>query len=193
MMRLVTFFLGGLMLAGGSWAEGSLEGDPDAGRKLAGQCRTCHGLNGIAQIPIAPNIGGESADYLARQLTAFRDGTRQHEMMTVVTKMLTDQQIADVAAWFASHEVTATMSGDPSGAPELCAGCHGEDGIAVIEDAPNLAGETTIYIDTQLKAFRLGKRESDIMSGIAAELTDDEIRAAATWYESVKLESARPE
>lgn len=181
--------LGGLLLAGGASAE--ITGNRAEGRKLAGQCRTCHGLEGLAQLPIAPNIGGESPAYLAAQLTAFRDGTRTHEMMSIVARNLTDQQIADLAAWYSSHRASATLAADPEKAPELCVACHGADGIAVIEEAPNLAGETNIYIDTQLKAFRSGKRSNDIMSAIAADLTDAEIRQIADWYSAIKIDIER--
>ncbi len=184
-MRLVlTLALGGGLLAGAAFAETA--GDREAGRKLAGQCRTCHGLDGFAKIPIAPHIGGEPAAYIAAQLTAFRDGTREHEMMTVVSKSLSDTQIADLAAWYAGHEVLAEIA-DASGAPEACLGCHGANGISVVEDAPNLAGETNIYTETQLKAFRLDKRTHAVMSEIAKGLTDAEMKAAADWYASVKL------
>ena len=73
-MNHVAFILclGGIILAGAGQAQ-----DAEAGRKVAGMCRTCHGLDGIARIPIAPHIGGESVEYLSRQLTAFRDGTRE--------------------------------------------------------------------------------------------------------------------
>jgi len=188
MRALASLGLGGLLLAGTALADEPAVGDPVAGKKIAGQCRTCHGIDGYAKIPIAPHIGGEQASYLRNQLTAFRDGTRTHEMMSVVAKMLTDQQIADVAAWYSSHSATATLTADASGAPEACTACHGVDGIAVIEGAPNLAGETNIYIDTQLKAFRLGKRTHEVMSAVAADMTDAEIRAVADWYGSVKLE-----
>jgi len=188
MRAFLVFGLGGLLLAGTAFAQETVEGTAAAGRKIAGQCRTCHGIDGYAKIPIAPHIGGEQASYIRNQLTAFRDGTRVHEMMSVVAKMLTDQQIADVAAWYSSHTATATLTADASGAPEACTACHGVDGIAVIEDAPNLAGETNIYIDTQLKAFRLGKRTHEVMSVVAAEMTDAEIRAVADWYASVKLD-----
>jgi len=180
--------LGGLLLAATALAQDPVEGDAAAGKNVAGQCRTCHGIDGYAKIPIAPHIGGEPAPYIRSQLTAFRDGTRTHEMMSVVAKMLTDQQIADVAAWYSSHTATATLTADASGAPEACVACHGVDGIAVIEEAPNLAGETNIYIDTQLKAFRLGKRTHEVMSAVAADMTDAEIRAVADWYGSVKLD-----
>lgn len=187
MNRSLTLALGGLLLAGSLSAE-ELPGDREAGRKLSGQCRTCHGLEGFAKIPIAPHIGGEPDVYIRAQLTAFRDGTREHEMMSIVAKSLTDQNIADLAAWYSGHQVTATLTVDPAGAPEQCVGCHGEDGIHLIDEAPNLAGETNIYIDTQLKAFRTGKRENEIMTPIAADLTDEDIRAVADWYAAVQLE-----
>lgn len=180
--------LGAVICAGDAHAGG----DPEAGKILAGQCRTCHGIDGVAKIPIAPHIGGEPAAYIASQLTAFRDGTRVHEMMTVVARTLSDDQIADLAAWYASRTAVATLTADPADAPEDCVGCHGADGIAVAEDVPNLAGETNIYIDTQLKAFRLGKRVHEVMTPIAAELTDTEIRAVADWYAAIGL-SVAPE
>jgi cytochrome c553 len=177
--------LGGLLLAGAALAQ-----DVEAGRKVANMCRTCHGLDGIARIPVAPNIGGEPADYLAAQLRNFRSGARQQEMMSVVVAGLNDGQIADVAAFYAAQDVIAVPApgSDLTGAPELCADCHGADGIAVIPEAPNLAGESTIYLDTQLKAFRAGKRQSEIMGPIAAELDDSAIRAAAEWYAAIGLE-----
>jgi cytochrome c553 len=178
---------GGVFLAGFALAQ-DIVGNREAGRELAGQCRTCHGLDGYATIPIAPHIGGEPATYIASQLTAFRDGTREHEMMSVVAASLSDQQIADLAAWFSGHKAKATLTADPAAAPEACAGCHGENGIALMEDAPNLAGETVPYISTQLKAFRMGKRTNEIMSGVAADMSDEDIRAVAEWYAAIELE-----
>lgn len=181
-----TTILGGVFLAGAFLGAAALAeeviGNRDAGRVLSGQCRTCHGAEGLAKIPIAPHIGGEPAAYLAAQLIAFRDGTRVHEMMTIVTRALSDQQIADLAAWYSGHKAVATLTADPAAAPETCSACHGADGMALVPEAPNLAGEVNIYIDTQLKAFRSGKRTHEVMSGIAADMTDDEIRAAADWY-----------
>ncbi|MBS0125489.1 c-type cytochrome [Thetidibacter halocola] len=186
MRRIALAALGGLLLAGGVSAQ-DIEGDRAAGRKLSGQCRTCHGADGFAQIPIAPHIGGEPASYIRAQLTAFRDGTREHEMMSIVARALTDQQIADLAAWYSGHMVSVEVTADPANAPEACVACHGVDGLHQIEDAPNLAGETNIYIDTQLKAFRTGKRTHDIMSAIAADLSDEEIRAVADWYAAIAI------
>lgn len=83
--------------------------DPAQGRKLARQCQTCHGIDGVAKIPIAPNLAGESQIYLETQLKAFRSGKREHEMMSVVAKSLTDQQISDLAAWYASIRIEVTL------------------------------------------------------------------------------------
>ncbi|MEO9530010.1 cytochrome c [Roseibium sp.] len=192
MMRAALLSLGVVFLAGAVPAAEFPKGDAQAGRKQAGQCRTCHGLDGFARIPIAPHIGGEPADYIAQQLTAFRDGTRTHEMMSVVAKSLDDEKIADVAAWYAGHRIVATPTRGEGGAPPDCVSCHGVDGIAVIEEAPNLAGESTIYIDTQLKAFRTGKRTHEIMNEVAAGMSDADIRSAADWYGSVKIEILPP-
>lgn len=83
--------------------------DAAAGRQKARQCQTCHGLDGIAKIPIAPHLAGESQIYLQTQLKAFRSGKREHEMMSVVAKGLSDEDIADLAAWYSSIEIQATM------------------------------------------------------------------------------------
>jgi len=185
--------LGGVFLAQAfashALADEGIVGDPAAGRKAAGMCRTCHGVDGYARIPIAPHIGGEPAPYLVHQLTAFRDGTRTHEMMSVVAKSLTDQQIADLAAWYASQIALASLPQGVSedAAPETCVACHGAAGLSELEDAPNLAGETVMYIDTQLKAFRTGKRSHEIMSAIAADLSNEDIRSLAEWYADIDL------
>ncbi|NIY95729.1 cytochrome c4 [Salipiger sp. HF18] len=192
MRAAALIILGGLMLAGGTPLSA---GDPAEGRKVANMCRTCHGIDGLAQIPIAPNIGGEPEAYLESQLMAFKTGAREHEMMSVVAAGLSAQQISDVAAWYGAHVASARLPDGVSeaDAPDACVSCHGADGIALLPEAPNLAGEVNIYIDTQLKAFRTGKRRHDIMSSIAAEMTDEEIRAVADWYAAVQLEITGPE
>lgn len=192
MKSVLALVLGGLTLAGGAPV---LAADAEAGRKVAGMCRTCHGLDGFARIPIAPHIGGEPQAYLAAQLTAFKNGTRENEMMTIVAAGLSEAQIADVSAWYASHGAEAVLPAGISAedAPETCVACHGADGISVVPDAPNLAGEANIYIDTQLKAFRSGQRVHEIMSPLAADLTDAEIRDVADWYGAAVLTITPPD
>lgn len=70
---------------------------------------------------------------------------------------------------------------------QQCATCHGYDGIARIPTAPNIAGSSRQYLETQLKAFRSGKRENEVMAVIAEELSNAEIKAAAKWYAGLKV------
>lgn len=83
-----------------------MAGDPAAGRRKAQACQACHGLDGIATMPMAPNIAGNDELYLQKQLKAFRSGTRTDEMMSVVAEGLTDADIADLAAWYAAIAIT---------------------------------------------------------------------------------------
>jgi cytochrome c553 len=186
-VKALLIILGGLALAGVALAE-----DLEAGRKVAAMCRTCHGLDGVARLPNSANIGGEPEDYLARQLEAFRSGERTDEMMRIVAAGLTDEQIADVAAWYAAQTATAAIDRDPAAAPALCVACHGADGIAVAEDTPNLAGESATYLRRQLEAFREGNRKSDVMEPIARELSEADLLAAVDWYAATRLTVAPP-
>lgn len=69
-------------------------------------CSLCHGLNGMATLPNAPNLAGQQAIYLSEQLKNYRSGKRQSEVMNMIAKPLTDSEIAHLAAWFASIKVT---------------------------------------------------------------------------------------
>lgn len=75
--------------------------------KAATACTVCHGPLGISTAPNTPNLGGQPAPYLEEQLRKYRDGTRRHEIMTLIAKPLTDAEIVDLAAWFASIRVEA--------------------------------------------------------------------------------------
>lgn len=87
------------------------DGNAAAGRKKAMQCAPCHGIDGIAKLPNAANLAGETTFYLEKQLQAFRKGERVDENMNVVAKALSDQDIADLAAWYASIQISVTLPG----------------------------------------------------------------------------------
>ena len=80
--------------------------DVKAGRQKALQCQTCHGLDGQAKLPGAPHLAGQDEDYLARTLKDYRSGARQNEMMSLVARNLKDDEIADLAAYYAAIPVT---------------------------------------------------------------------------------------
>lgn len=83
--------------------------DAAAGRTKAATCRTCHGIEGVGKMPDVPNIGGEGADYLVNQLNAFKSGARKHEQMSIIAQGLSEQDIADLAAWYASIEFSVKL------------------------------------------------------------------------------------
>jgi len=78
------------------------QADAQAGRAKATMCAVCHGEFGVSVLPNAPNLAGQPETYLAEQLKAYRSGKRANEIMSVIAKPLTDAEIADLAAWFAS-------------------------------------------------------------------------------------------
>lgn len=82
--------------------------DAEAGRAKAQACAVCHGALGISTTPDAPHLAGQPALYLAAQLRAYRSGARKHEVMAVMAKPLSDEDINKLAAWFASIRVSAS-------------------------------------------------------------------------------------
>ena len=83
------------------------QADVQAGRAKARMCTVCHGEFGISMAPNTPNLAGQPEAYLAEQLKAYRSGKRANEIMTVIAKPLTDAEIADLSAWFASITIEA--------------------------------------------------------------------------------------
>jgi len=87
-------------------AQSAAAADVKAGRQKALQCQTCHGLDGKAKLPEAPNLAGQNEIYFAKTLKDYRSGARQNEMMSLVARNLKDEDIADLAAYFAAIPVT---------------------------------------------------------------------------------------
>jgi cytochrome c553 len=86
-------------------APRALAGDAASGRQKALQCQACHGMDGLAKIPVAPNLAGQPEDYLIKSLTDYKTGARKNEMMSVVAPPLSETDIADLAAYYSAIEV----------------------------------------------------------------------------------------
>ena len=98
-------FFAAVFAAGAAFAA-----DPAAGKKLVnGTCAVCHGVDGIAKNPDAPHLAGENVQYLLRQLKAFKSGERKHEQMSIIAQGMSDEQMADVAAWYSQIKIKAEM------------------------------------------------------------------------------------
>ncbi|MFM2347242.1 MAG: hypothetical protein RL654_1995 [Pseudomonadota bacterium] len=173
-------------------------GDPAAGQRKAAMCIGCHGIpNYRASFPEVhqvPMISGQGAKYIAAALNGYRSGERRHPTMRGVAGSLTDQDIADLSAYYASHP-PATRTAAAAGAPseqvaELlkrgnCMSCHGENLNKPIDGGyPKLAGQHADYLFVALKAYQGGNgrntgRGNAIMAGMAKPYTTAELKALA--------------
>jgi cytochrome c553 len=104
------FWHGFVVVAALSGFASQATADPALGKvKVQAVCAVCHGVDGIGKNPDVPNLAGESPQYIQKQLKAFRSGARQHDQMSIIAKDLSDNDIANVADWFASLKVTVKL------------------------------------------------------------------------------------
>jgi cytochrome c553 len=185
-----------------AWTSATL-GRIDAGSQQHGafvalNCGACHGEQGVSPTSLVPTLAGMEAAAIYKQLNDYRSGKRLWGVMSAMAGALTDQDSADVAAWFAHREpprVARTghtqdnpthrlvLAGDPGRGLPPCAGCHGPEAHKL--GAPALQGQHAAYIERQLMAFAQDMRRNDIneqMRTISAQLTPDEMHAAAAFY-----------
>ncbi|BCX89623.1 hypothetical protein MIN45_P1996 [Methylomarinovum tepidoasis] len=186
-----------------AWTEETLEivesGNPERGQELSQRCASCHGDKGISANPIFPNLAGQLATYLYRQLHDYKDGSRENPMMQAFAAGLSEQDMADLAAFYSRQkpaepagkggDFTAVMAlinhGDSKRIIPPCRVCHGEHGQGERIDTPRISGQSQAYLEQTLKAYKNGSRHNDIYSRmrlIAQQLTDAEIERLAAYY-----------
>ena len=175
------------------------QGDAAAGQAKSALCATCHGADGNSQIPMNPKLAGQSAAYLIKQLQDYKSGERQNPTMSAMVGSLSDQDIADIAAWYSSQEVTLGgadpaklelgeslyRAGNSDLSVAACSACHGPTGAGNGPAGfPSLSGQHVEYTLAQLRAFRSGERTNDssaMMRTVAERLTDAELEALASY------------
>jgi cytochrome c553 len=165
----------------------AVKGDPVRGKAISYTCIGCHGISGYKNAyPMysVPELLGQNPDYLVAALHAYRDGDRSFITMHAQAEELTDQDMADIAAYFAGTPLKAT--GKPQGevpkAAALCVSCHGQDGVAIAPMYPSLAGQHQDYLVRALDEYKRGGRKNPIMKGFAASLSDDDIETIARYF-----------
>jgi cytochrome c553 len=165
------------------------DGDAEKGRVLAYTCLGCHGIDGYRNAYPSyrvPRLGGQHADYLVAALQAYKTDSRKHETMSAQAKTLSDQDMADLAAFFAGYnqvDAGAAVVQKPGQEKSLgCAGCHGANGVSAIAMYPTIAGQHAEYIVHALEQYRSGERQNAFMSGMAAPLSDADIAALAEFF-----------
>ena len=181
-------------------------GDPSAGQAKSAICAACHGVDGNSVVPNWPKIAGQHEQYLQRQVQLIKAGARVVPEMIGIVPGLSDQDIADLAAWFSSQEISGGVADDAmvelgerifragnaeTGVP-ACMSCHGPAGEGnPLAGYPALAGQHSVYTSKMLKGFRAGDNwgEDDalshVMNGAAAELSDEEIAAVASYIQGL--------
>ena len=174
-------------------------GDPEAGQAKSAACQGCHGPDGNSMVPQFPKIAGQGEKYIIKQLQDFKAGNRVNPTMAPFAAGLSEQDMADLAAWFASQDRSVGAASEASlelgqniyrgGITETkvpaCAGCHGPGGngnpAAVF---PALSGQHADYTEAQLNAFASGERNNDpnnMMGLLARKMTPEERRAVAEY------------
>ncbi len=183
-------------------------GDVEAGKQKSEPCAACHGVGGVSVNPAWPKLAGQGEKYLVDQLNLFKEKIRVNTLMNPQAENLSEQDIADIAAYYASEPVN-TGSADPdkefqgeklhvigeriyrggnteTGVP-ACMSCHAPDGVGnAAAKFPQLAGQHAVYTAAQLRAYRSGARYQpddslNMMKEIAIYLSDTEIDAVAEY------------
>lgn len=155
-------------------------------------CVACHGAKGVSSNPEWPNLAGQKAGYLAAQLTAFRDGKRANPAMKPFVAGLSDADINQLAAFYASQAAPTSDTGDRAllGSGQhlsaYCKACHGMRGQSINQEWPNLAGQQAAYLKKQLQAFKSAERISPRMQTVVRRMGDGEFTALAAYYSHLK-------
>lgn len=182
-------------------------GDATAGQTKAAVCAACHNADGNSVNPIYPKLAGQHEAYIAQQLAMFKSQQRQNPIMLGFAITLSDQDMADVGAYFASQTTTPGLAdealvaqgeslyrgGDAKRGIPACMSCHGPTGHGnPLSLYPRVAGQHATYTADMLKRFRGGTVYGDpadarakIMSQLATQLTDAEIEALASYMQGL--------
>lgn len=162
-------------------------GDAEEGQKLAHTCLGCHGVKHyVNTYPTykVPLIAGQHESYIIAALKAYRSKQRAHKTMQANASDLTDQNMEDVAAYFAGLGAEAKSGSKIADEPlaATCMTCHGPGGLSTIPTNPILAGQYESYIEQSLYSYRSGERKNPIMGGFASTLSDEDIGKLAEYF-----------
>lgn len=182
-----------------------IQGDAKAGAGKIAMCIGCHGIAGyqssFPQVHKVPKIGGQGAKYVVSALDAYKKGDRRFPSMRAIADTLTEQDIADVAAYYAEHGKQVDLPAKPAREPNTqvaqllqkgaCVSCHGENFAKPIDPSyPKIAGQYADYLFVALKQYKDDQgayvgRSNAIMAGIAKQFTNAELKALAGYVGSL--------
>lgn len=194
----------------GAAAQGASKADAAKGRQTATQiCVACHAEDGNSPLAANPKLAGQFSEYLHKQLANFkpqqgRKAERENAVMAGMVSALSDEDMRNVAAYYASQKLKPESArskdlaargqklyrgGNLASGVAACAGCHGPDGAGIPGQVPRLSGQFAAYLEAQLVAFKSGARANDpngMMRGVASRMSEAEIKAVAEYASGLR-------
>jgi cytochrome c553 len=166
-------------------AETELVGDPFAGQAPSADCAGCHGSDGNAKDTAMPRLAGLDSEYLATAITAYKSGDRESSAMQDAVGSLRDDQIRNIAAFYASNVPTAPQIWRPRTTAEWverCNRCHGPGGRSQDPRFPILAGQQEAYLVKALKLYHGAERPNALMQAMSFTMSRTDIKKLAAYY-----------
>jgi len=181
-----------------------VKGDAKAAEQKIAMCIGCHGIKGyqasFPEVYRVPMISGQNAKYIASALNAYKKGDRKHPTMRGIADSLSDQDIADVAAYYEQHGKTEQVSKAPA-APDAkvaallqkgaCVSCHGDNFSKPVDPSyPKIAGQHKDFLFVALKSYKVENqstwgRSNGVMGGIAKQFSNAELKALSAYVGSL--------
>jgi cytochrome c553 len=177
-----------------------VKGDAKAAEAKIAMCIGCHGIPGyqssFPEVYRVPKISGQNAKYIVAALTAYKKGERKHQTMRGIADSLSEQDIADIAAYYEQHGKTEAVTAAPTAANEkvtallqkgACVSCHGANFSQPLDPSyPKIAGQHKDYLFVALKSYKVENqstwgRSNGIMGGIAKQYSNAELKALSEY------------
>lgn len=202
--RMLVLF-GLLVATAAAGASPLVDGDAEAGKEKAASCAACHGAQGNNSNPQWPKLAGQHSPYILQQLMHFKNGVRQNAVMAGQAAGLSEQDMKDLAAFYSQQKMQTAAAdeklvergsriyrvGDADKGIPSCAGCHGPAGLGNAAAAyPRIGGQHAQYVAAQLKAYRdeerSGYNKATLMTGVAKNMSDEDIKAVASYVQGLQ-------
>lgn len=203
---LTTLFALAVATAAGGLQAQEIQGQASAGAQKVAMCIGCHGIAGyqssFPQVHKVPMISGQGAAYITAALTAYKKGERKHPTMRSIAGSLSEQDMADIAAYYAALGSGVAIPEQPARQPDVqvgallekgaCVSCHGVNFAKPIDPSyPKIAGQYPDYLFVALKSYKLDHsayvgRNNGIMAGISKQFTQTELQALAQYVGSLQ-------
>jgi len=180
----------GASLAAHAQAPAPFKGDAARGHELTYTCNGCHAVANYKNVyPTysVPKLHGQRPEYIVAALKEYKSGERSHGTMHSQASSMSDEDMADIAAYLSGPNVLTQSKNDVPAtarpkASEVCLACHGTNGVGITADYPTIAGQHKDYIERALHDYQKGGRKNAVMGGMAATLKPEDIEELAEYY-----------